>query len=258
MSLFHRKKNPTQPAPSPVLAAAPMPELPEWLEGLEFDRSHWFQVFSLFLCRMQVVQNRFTELVKDASDWHVDFRRGILQLGSREFPIQFLGSESSVSNSWLWAWKNVNNFPEDLLLLARQTKAIGEAWKLDPLVFEQFELDQVHNGMRLSVAACGLAGNYAYYRCPHANGVAFVGVSGLPEELFAPAAPKEFLGAAVECLDNFHFDHKLFVEAFLRWNQTPFKWEGLTLKARFPQEVSVEFEQAEGFLRIKGLHAEKL
>ena len=29
MRLFHRKRNPSQPAPSPVLATAPLPELPK-------------------------------------------------------------------------------------------------------------------------------------------------------------------------------------------------------------------------------------
>ena len=40
-------------------------------------------------------------------DWYVDFEKGTLTLGKYEFRVQFLGSESYVSNSWLWGWGRV-------------------------------------------------------------------------------------------------------------------------------------------------------
>ena len=54
-------------------------------------------------------------------------------------------------------------------------------------------------------------------------------------------------------IQQFYLDHKIFTESFLRWNQTPFDWNGDILTAHFDEDVTVEFEQAGEHYRIKNL-----
>ena len=108
-SLFGKKPVPQkEPEPPKSGPGAPAGFFPQGV-----DMSDWDQVFSACLGKMHTVQNALLELVKDEPDWYVDFEKGTLTLGKREFRVQFLGSESYVSNSWLWGWENINNFPDN-------------------------------------------------------------------------------------------------------------------------------------------------
>lgn len=232
-----------------------------WLEELELDTSSWFQVFSACLGKMLTVQTAFAEQPFRGNDWNVNFSKGVIRFADAEFPIQYLGSESSVSNTWLWGWKNVNGLSDQLLQVANELHEAGKRWKLEPLTVEKFTLDEAFNGHSLSIVACGLEEGYCYYRCPHSKGAAFVAVSGLPESVFAPVSIKQFVSTTMECIEKYHMDHKLFVEGFLTWNKTPFTWSEQTLTAHFRHDIGIQFEQVEEFWRIasfKGLNAEDL
>ena len=132
------------------------------------DKSNWRQVYSACLGKMMVIQNACAEQVAKGRNWNVDFGRGTLAFGNDEYPVQFLGSESSYSNTWMWGWNNINGFDEKLIRLAREAKKMGEAWNLEPLTTDTFDLDDTFNGHNLSIVACGISGeNYCYYRGPH-------------------------------------------------------------------------------------------
>ena len=64
-----------------------------------------------------------------------------------------------------------------------------------------------------------------------------------------------FINSVSQCIQQFYLEHKIFVEAFLRWNKTPYDWSGDTLTAHFDTDVVVEFEQAGENYRIKNLKA---
>ena len=64
-----------------------------------------------------------------------------------------------------------------------------------------------------------------------------------------------FINSTSQCIQQFYLDHKIFAESFLRWNKTPFDWNGDTLTAHFDADVAVEFEQAGENYRIKNLKA---
>ena len=68
-----------------------------------------------------------------------------------------------------------------------------------------------------------------------------------------------FINSVSQCIQHFYLDHKIFVEAFLRWSGIPFDWRGDTLTAHFKADVDsdvvVEFEQAGENYRIKNLKA---
>lgn len=251
-NLFGKKQEPPKAPEAPKAGpGAPVGFFPEGV-----DMSDWDQVFSACLGKMLTAQNRLGELVKDEPDWHVDFEKGVLRLGKYQFHTQFLGSESYVSNSWLWGWENVNNFSNDLLGQVQIARTYGQAWGLEPLIHAQCELNDTFNGHNFSILVCGaLAEDRCYYRCPTASGqgAAFVALTDAPKELFAPVDGVTFINSATRCVQQFYLDHRIFVEAFLNWNKTPFDWNGDTLTAHFDKDVTVEFERAGENYRIKNL-----
>ena len=121
-----------------------------FFEQLEFRKSDWLDVFSVCLGKMYIIQSAVGKTVIGDSDWEVDFEHGIISFGKRKFPAQLIGTQCSVSNTWQWGWKNAPGFDEQRLVLADQTRQIGQAWGLSPLSVETFELDETFNGHNLS------------------------------------------------------------------------------------------------------------
>ncbi len=237
MGIFHRtkKKETTQGS---------------FIDGLDLDRGNWFQVFSACLGKMMAIQTACSELVVKGQDWNVDFAEGTIRFGNRAYPIQFLGSESTADNTWLWGWENINGFSEEIIQLAQKTKEKGERFGLKPLTTAEFALDDTCQGHNLSIVTCGLAEKYCYYRGPHAGGAIFVAFSGVPEEVFVPVDMHKFISITAQCMQQFPIDHKLFAEGFLSWNRTEYDWNGHTLTAHFHEDLYMELEQAGECLRI--------
>lgn len=224
-----------------------------FIDRINIDKSSWRQVYSACLGKMMAIQTACGEQVVRGRDWHVDFAAGRISFGDDSFPIQFLGSESSQSNTWLWGWENINGFDGDILRLARSTRELGQSRGLEPLTEAQFDLDDTYNGHNLSIVACGLAEGYCYYRGPHPGGAVFVAFSGVPDSVFAPVDAERFISLTLQCVRQAAIDHQVFAESFLIWNRTKFDWQGDTLTARFPQAVKITFEQAGNVRRIKSI-----
>ena len=183
-NLFGKKPEPQVQRESPEGPGAPAGFFPEGV-----DMSDWDQVFSACLGKMFTVQHAFLDMVRGEEGWYIDFEKGTLTLGKYEFRIQFLGSESYVSNSWLWGWENVNNFPDNVLGQVHIARTYGQAWGLEPLMYAQCELNDTFNGHNFSMVVCGaLAEDRCYYRCPtgEGQGAAFVALCEAPGELFRP------------------------------------------------------------------------
>lgn len=79
------------------------------IEALGIDTSSWFEVFSACLGKMVIIQEACSDLIVKNRDWNVDFSKGTISFGKDEYPLQFLGSESTNSNSWMWGWNNIMN-----------------------------------------------------------------------------------------------------------------------------------------------------
>ena len=250
-TLFGKNAAPKQEPEAPKGPGAPVSFFPDGV-----NMSDWDQVLSACLGKMYTAQHAFLDLVRGEEGWYIDFEKGALTLGKQEFRVQFLGSESYASNSWLWGWENINNFPNSVLGQAQIARTYGQTWGLEPLMYPQCELNGTFNGHNFSMVVCGaLAEDRCYYRCPTAGGqgAAFVALCDMPKELFAPVDGITFINSVSQCIQQFYLDHKIFVEAFLRWNKTPFDWSGDILTAHFDADVAVEFEQAGENYRIKNL-----
>lgn len=213
----------------------------------------WNDVFSANLGKIMAIQTACAKYVVKNRDWNVDFDKGIIAFGNDEYPLQFLGSEANSSNTWLWAWENINGFDDKIISLAREIKAKGEKLNLEALTTAEIEITDELNGHILSIVACGLADKkYCYYRGPHSGGAIFVAFDGVDERVFAPINEKDFADIVVNSIQQFPLNHKIFVESFLEWNKTKYKWQGNLIIADFKKdgELKIEFEKIENGFRI--------
>ena len=213
----------------------------------------WNDIFSANLGKMMAIQIACAELVVKNRDWNVDFDKGIIAFGNDEYPLQFLGSEATSSNTWLWAWENINGFDDKIISLAKSIKEKGEKLNLEPLINAEIDISDELNGHTLSIVACGLADkNYCYYRGPHSGGAIFVAFDGVDKKVFTPVDAKDFADIVVRCIQQFSLNHKLFIESFLEWNKTKYKWKENTLIADFEnsQKLEIDFEEKSELARI--------
>ena len=117
----------------------------------------WNEIFSANLGKIMAIQIACAEYVVKNRDWNIDFDRGIISFGNDEYPLQFLGSEATSSNTWLWAWENINEFDDKIISLAREIKAKGEKLNLEALTTAEIDINDELNGHTLSIVACVLA-----------------------------------------------------------------------------------------------------
>ena len=213
----------------------------------------WNDMFSANLGKIMAIQTACAKYVVKNRDWNVNFDRGIISFGNDEYPLQFLGSEATSSNTWLWAWENINGFDDKIISLVREIKAKGEKLNLEALINAEIDITDKLNGHNLSIVACGLADkNYCYYRGPHSGGAIFVAFNGVDEKVFSSVSAKEFLDITVKCIQQFSLNHKLFIENFLEWNKNKYKWQENIIIADFGKdgELKIEFEKIENSFRI--------
>ena len=216
----------------------------------------WNEIFSANLGKIMAIQTACAEHVVKNRDWNVDFDRGIISFGEDEYPLQFLGSEATSSNTWLWAWENINEFDDKIISLAREIKAKGEKLNLEALTTAEINISDELNGHTLSIVACGLADkNYCYYRGPHSGGAILVAIDGVDEKVFSSVSAKDFVDITIKCIQQFSLNHKIFVESFLEWNKTKYKLQGDTIIADFEKDgkLMIELEKIENNFRIKNI-----
>ena len=216
----------------------------------------WNEIFSANLGKIMAIQIACAEHVVKNRDWNVDFDRGIISFGNDEYPLQFLGSEATSSNTWLWAWENINEFDDKIISLAREIRAKGEKLNLEALTTAEIDISDELNGHTLSIVACGLADkNYCYYYGPHSGGAILVAFDGVDEKVFTPVDAKDFADIVVRCIQQFSLNHKIFVESFLEWNKTKYKLQGDTIIADFEKDgkLMIELEKIENNFRIKNI-----
>ena len=216
----------------------------------------WNDVFSTNLGKIMAIPTACAEHVVKNRNWNVDFNKGIIAFADDEYPLQFLGSEANSSNTWLWAWENINNFDDKIISLAREIKAKGEKLNLEALTTAEIDISDELNGHTLSIVACGLADkNYCYYRGPHSGGAIFIAFDGVDEKIFSSINAGKFIDITMKCIQQFSLNHKLFIESFLEWNKTKYKWQGDLIVADFGKdgELKIEFEKVEDNFRIKNI-----
>lgn len=217
-----------------------------------FDKTNMLDLLSLSAGRAFLCQNRMGELVVGNNGWGLDPMRGIIRFGDREFDAGVLGTESEIQGTWLWSWAHTESgLPERSVAISRRVKkALPD---LAEFQTGKFMLDELHTGHNLAMISVGVSDeNLCYYRCPYDGGAAFVAVSGLPGEIFAPAEIQEFVRQFIEIISGFYCDHRLLAAGFLYQNGTPFTTDENVIVAEFGgRKLRMLFEQTEdGLSRV--------
>lgn len=211
------------------------------------DKSDFTQVFSACLGKMMSRQNRLFEILGQ-SNWDIDFNDGKISFSNGlSYEFEFIGSESEISQTWLWGYENINGFEDRLLNLAKDSLNLGLKLNLAQLHSAEISLDDSINGHSLSVVACGLSErNLAYYACRYEGGCAFVALKGLDLQVFSQNLASEFLEICMRCLQNFSLDHQIFIKSFLDFNETKFELKDNTITAKFEADdkiLEVKFDK---------------
>ncbi len=231
-------------------------KIPVLQSGANIDMGNFMQLFSACIGKTLANQIACSEQVVKGQNWSVDFQKGIIAFGDSIFPVQFIGSESSVNNTWLWAWGNKSPLPDSVKVDAIKLKAIGEKYGFSQLTTAQLDIDEVITGHALSIIAAALhEENVCYYRGPHANGAIFVIVKDLPVNVFKQVGSDTFIELVMKIIQQYELDHKVFIESFLLHNNCRYLWESNVLAATFPEErkVYVKLDECGRIASIRGI-----
>ena len=214
-----------------------------FLDELGIDKSSWIQLISACAGRSMLLQKRALRLLVQDSKWQADFESGKICFDKQEFDMQFIGSESFSSNTWLWGYENVNGFDERLLSLANRAREFGEKFGLEAFKTAQFELDETVNGHTLSMVACvALDEELSYYRIDYDGGAAYVAFRA--EAIFKePVLASEVVSVANECISAYELDHKLFIKGLLLGCEIKFSENKDEIVAKFQDKVSFTFDE---------------
>ncbi|WP_459897896.1 DUF6882 domain-containing protein [Campylobacter concisus] len=185
-----------------------------FLDKLGVDKSNWSELFSACVGKATLLQKRAFKLLVEGGNWQVDFDSGKIYFDEREFDMQFIGSESFSSNTWLWGYENINGFDERLLELANKAREFGEKFGLSAFSTPQFELDENFNGHTISMILCTAFDEQNYYRIEYEGGAAYVAFRS--DVVFEePVLASEILSVVNECLSSYELDHKIFIKGLL-------------------------------------------
>ena len=214
-----------------------------FLDELGIDKGKWMQLFSACVGRSMLFQKRLLKQVVEASKWQADFESGKIYFDEKEFDMQFIGSESFSSNTWLWGYENVNGFDESLLGLANRAREFGEKFGLDAFSVPQFELGEVINGHTLSMVACvALGEELGYYKIDYDGGAAYVAF-GAKIIFKEPVLASEVVSVVNECISAYELDHKLFIKGLLLGCEIKFSENKDGIVAKFKDELSFKFDE---------------
>ena len=165
---------------------------------------------------MRLRQKRFAEVIAGL-DWNVDLTHGVIEFGDRRYPIQFIGSESHVSNTWMWGSNNVNGFRDEIVKSVRIFVERSEIKNTKEICENGFKMDSMINGHYLASIFADYA-NACYYRCNYENGAAFVLVKDVPEEVYVSADAEVVMSTITELISQLPLNHLLLVKGLFKHN----------------------------------------
>ncbi len=126
------------------------------------------------------------------------------------FRPHFIGSSSGFSNTWLWAWHNINDYPEAVVATATSVRALGEQLGCAELTTAQQSLDvgergeagldtvqQADQSLVFAAAALSALPVPAYYRAPTGEGSFAWFLLDNPNEFSLPPASAVPTAAAI-------------------------------------------------------------
>ena len=229
----------------------------------KFEKDQSIDVISENLGKMIAIKGNYENYILADNNWIVDLSEGYIYSGEKEYPIQIIGISSlkeDGSETWTWAWEYSDNFNEKILTFINNIRWMGRDLKLGVFYNSKLKLSDEVNANILSIIACGISGenlafdnlNLAYTEL---QGTLYYAIKDLPNEVFSPVDLREFSDIIVSSIDRYTLNHKLFIESFLEWNKTKYKWQGNSNIADFGKdgELKIDFEKVGDKLIFKEL-----
>ena len=229
----------------------------------KFEKDESIDVISENLGKMIAIKGNYENYILADNNWIVDLSEGYIYSGEKEYPIQIIGISSlkeDGSETWTWAWEYSDNFNEKILTFINNIRWMGRDLKLGVFYNSKLKLSDEVNANILSIIACGISGenlafdnlNLAYTEL---QGTLYYAIKDLPNEVFSPVDLREFSDIIVSSIDRYTLNHKLFIESFLEWNKTKYKWQGNSIIADFGKdgELKIDFEKEGDKLIFKEL-----
>ena len=229
----------------------------------KFEKDESIDVISENLGKMIAIKGNYENYILADNNWIVDLSEGYIYSGEKEYPIQIIGISSlkeDGSETWAWAWEYSDNFNEKILTFINNIRWMGRDLKLGVFYNSKLKLSDEVNANILSIIACGISGenlafnnlNLAYTEL---QGTLYYAIKDLPNEVFSPVDLREFSDIVVSSIDRYTLNHKLFIESFLEWNKTKYKWQGNSIIADFGKEgeLKIDFEKEGDKLVFKEL-----
>ena len=229
----------------------------------KFEKDESIDVISENLGKMIAIKGNYENYILADNNWIVDLSEGYIYSGEKEYPIQIIGISSlkgDGSETWTWAWEYSDNFNEKILTFINNIRWIGRDLKLGVFYNSKLKLSDEVDANILSIIACGISGeNLAFDNLnlvyTELQGTLYYAIKDLPNEVFSPVDLREFSDIVVSSIDVYTLNHKLFIESFLEWNKTKYKWQGNSIIADFGKdgELKIDFEKVGDKLIFKEL-----
>lgn len=163
--------------------------------------------------------------------------------------LQFLGTAAPGPGSWMWAWNNVNGFPDDVLRAAEKTRETGlrEATEAELPLADDLPY-------RLALAAKAVTGSWTHYSAPVGGGTrAWFLLDAASLALPAPSVPRVVRVLSEGLLSVTVVDHRRAVASYAAARGLETTDDGGALALTLPDgSVTVRFDEHG---RIAGIEA---
>lgn len=179
--------------------------------------------------------------------WQIQIDAGTLEIeGCGTFPIQVLGTESDLSNTWLWAWANQqSNFPK---AVSREVNAIhrhGQAQGIEELTQPTFSLAS-YDPHQIAMVCAALSKLDYYYVAGYDNGALYTLIDGVPEQV--DQVPLARINSVIlDAINMYPFNHRTACLPYLRQQGLQIEETENKVVAARPGEGTLELQfSAEG------------
>lgn len=201
-------------------------------------------------------QAHFAELGGESA-WDADLEAGTLTFHS-EIPLvcgaHFLGTAAPGTQSWLWGWHNVNNFPEGVVAAAEHVHQRGVSGGIFELSTAEILLTDAVP-YRLALAAKAVTGHFTHFAAPTGGGTCAWFLLTHPRFELPPASVPRVLRVIPEGIGSTTVaDHRRAVRAYAVLRGLDIRWldEQTAVVGASDGEVTVAFD---GHGRLTNLSA---
>jgi hypothetical protein len=189
-------------------------------------------------------------------DWTFSPKEATATFGkNRVFPLQFLGTRSEQTNTWLWSWASQGGgIPPAALEAAKKVRQVGRKRSIGELEVDTLDLDQFDfDAHTLALVATAVAGLPAYYRFPYRGGALFAALGAGTIEL--PAAKPAVLARVIrDVVSRMSLDARTAVNAYLTDRGAKIAGGRSHLVASWPTGVglTVDFDAVGNVVSVDG------